>query len=318
MGFELRGLSAHQDAEQPALSDDLGGHAVGRYADDGGGYREGRQDDGRRGHQIRAGTESSTGAFLAAVETFVRHMAIGLDLPYGFLYDLSLLGGVAQRVEVVFAQRRLDYWQQHLLAENVLNPVRDAVLQDAIARRILPPAFRRTPDGRLVESWKEGAWNFGPKLTGDAGHQTNADIQLVQAGLKAPEDLTKEYSGKSYRHVTDRIAANIQTNQRVATETNIPVELQAPLRLQNGSQLLGAMQQPPPEPPPPGSQAAIGDKGAANVVDILAKVTVGDLDRDAAIQTLVTVYNIPLDTAEEIVPHPKKQRDNKKKTKPNE
>jgi hypothetical protein len=219
-------------------------------------------------------------------------------------------------VEVVFAQRRLDYWQQHLLAENLLNPVRDAVLENAIARGELPPAFRRTPDGRLVQSWKDGSWNFGPRLTGDAGHQTAADIQLVQAGLKAPEDVTREYSGKTYRHVTDRIAANIVTNQRVATETNVPVDLQAPLRLQNGSQLLGAMQQLPPEPPKPGSQAAIGDKGAATVKDILSDVTQGAMDRDAAVQMLITTYEFPPDLAEEIVPHPKPQRDKNKKAKP--
>lgn len=254
------------------------------------------------------GPTRPSGAFLAGVETFVRHMAIGLDLPYGFLYNLSLLGGVSQRVEVVFAQRRLDFWQQHLLVDQLLNPIRDAVMQDGIARRNIPPAFRRLPDGSLKESWRDGDWNFGPRLTGDVGHQTQADIALVLNGFKAPEDLTKEYSGRPYHEVVERIAANIQTNQRVATETNIPVELQAPGRLANGSQLLGAMASPPPKPPPPGSQAAVGDKGAATIKDILGDVTTGVLDRSAAVQMLITTYDFPEDLAEDIVPNPKRQK----------
>ena len=253
------------------------------------------------------GAMRPTGSFLAAVETFIRHMAIGLDLPYGFLYNLALLGGVAQRVEIVFAQRRINYWQQHLLADQVLNPVRDAFFQNAIARKVLPPAFRRLADGRLVPSWRDGDWNFGPRLTGDAGHQTQADIALVQNGFKAPEDLTKEYSGKSYHEVTERIAANVLTNQRVAAETNVPVELQAPMRLANGSQLLGAMQTPPQPPPAPGSQEAIGDKGAANLVEMFIAVTEGRMERDSAIATCVTVYGMDDEQAEEIVPHPKPQ-----------
>ncbi len=253
------------------------------------------------------GAMRPTGAFLQAVETFVRHMAIGLDLPYGFLYNLALLGGVAQRVEVVFAQRRINYWQHHLLEDQILNPVRDAFFQDRIARKLLPPAMRRLPTGELVPSWRDGNWNFGPKLTGDVGHQTQADIALVSGGFKAPEDLTKEYSGKSYQEVVARITANLQTNQRAAIETNIPVELQAPTRLQNGSQLLAAMQTPPPPPPAPGSIEAIGEKGAKDLVDMFIAVTVGQLERDSAIVTCVTVYGMDPAVAEEIVPHPKPQ-----------
>ena len=79
------------------------------------------------------------------------------------------------------------------------------------------------------------------------------------------------------------------------------------MRLANGSQLLGAMQTPPPPPPEPGSQEAIGDKGAANLVEMFIAVTEGRMERDSAIATCVTVYGMDDEQAEEIVPHPKPQ-----------
>lgn len=256
------------------------------------------------------GSQRPSGAFLAAVQTFMRHMSIGLDLPYGFCYDLGLLGGVSQRIELMLAQRRIQYWQQHILVDKALNRIKDEVLQWGIARREIPVAMKRRADGQLVPSWREGRFNFGPWLTGDVGHQTTADLALVANGLKSRTRFCGEYFGTGYAEVAEEGAKDIQIAQRVAGETNVPLELQAPMGYPNASQLLAAMATPPEPPPAPGSQAAIGDKGVQNITDILIAVTKGELDRDAAVLQLVNTYGMPMADAEAIVPEPSRaQRD---------
>jgi len=251
------------------------------------------------------GAQRPTGAFLAAVQTFMRHMSIGLDLPYGFLYDLSLLGGVSQRIELMLAQRRIQYWQQHILVDTALDRIKNEVISHGIARREIPVAMKRRGDGVLVPSWRGGRFNFGPWLTGDVGHQTNADLAMMMAGIKSRTRLCNEYFGTGYGDNAEESAKDIQTAQRIATETGIPLEVQAPSAFPNATQLLAAMATPPAPPPAPGSQAAIGDKGVQEITKILVDATKGDLDRDAAILQLVNAYQIPLADAEAMVPEPK-------------
>ena len=68
------------------------------------------------------------------------------------------------------------------------------------------------------------------------------------------------------------------------------------------TQMLAAMNTPPGLPPDPGSLEAVGEKGAAQIVDLLSKVATGQMDRESAVQTLVTVYGLYPEQAEQIVP----------------
>jgi len=51
------------------------------------------------------------------------------------------------------------------------------------------------------------------------------------------------------------------------------------------------MATPPPLPPVPGSIEVVGEKGAQEIVTMLTDVTIGKLDRDAAIKALITIYH---------------------------
>jgi hypothetical protein len=64
------------------------------------------------------------------------------------------------------------------------------------------------------------------------------------------------------------------------------------------------MNTPPENPPPPepGSQAAVGDKGASQIIEILSNVTTGMMERASAVNALVTVYGMTPEKAEEITP----------------
>ena len=256
------------------------------------------------GVEFAPGSQRPSGAFIAGVQTFMRFIALALDLPYGFVWDMGLLGGVSQRIEVMQAQRRLQYFQD-LLVITQLEHIKNAVISDGITLGEIPPAFRDRGDRLLMPSHTRGDWQFGPWLTGDVGHQTNADMLMVQYGMKAEEDITAEYLGKEHRDVVRARCANINTRRRLAAETQVPLELQAPGLYPNGTQALAAMATPPSPPPLPGSQEAVGDKGVQQIIDILTAVGEGRMERAAGVQQLVQIFGMDLARAEAITPIPK-------------
>ena len=99
------------------------------------------------------GTNRPNGAFMNLVQVMVREMAMGLNMPYGFLYDMSTFGGHASRIEIAQAQRGIRRFQK-LLKEQALDPVRNAVLGLGISEGIIPPH----------PAWKNGHWGFGASL----------------------------------------------------------------------------------------------------------------------------------------------------------
>jgi capsid protein len=234
-----------------------------------------------------------SGGFLAFIQVVIRKIATSLDLPYGLVWDLAMLGGVTARIEVRFAQRRINYWQR-LLLTRLIRRVRREVLAYGIAVDGLPAHPR----------WKKFDAHFGPWIVTDAGYETQSDMALVQAGFMSAADVAAKQS-RDIEEVFLRNATTVKAAQRVATDTGVPIELFAGGWLKDATQLLAAMQtppSPPPEPPEPGSLAAVGERGAAQIIEILTKVSTGELDRESAIATLVTVYKMLPEQAMAIVP----------------
>lgn len=232
------------------------------------------------------------GAFLTFIQTLVREMAIALNLPYGFVYDLAQLGGVTARVEVAAAQRVIEMYQE-LLVDSFLDRVKMLVLQRAIAMGILP----------AHPNWNRGRWQFGSTLTGDYGYQTSADIELVSMGYKAGSSIAG-MSGDSFEDVTRKNGDEVLILQRIAAEKGVPIEMLAPGRFPGATQALAAMNTPPAEPPPPipGLIGTVGEKGVEPLVDILTKVSKGELEPEAAIMALMKIYGWTRQKAAQMVP----------------
>jgi capsid protein len=233
-----------------------------------------------------------SGAFMAFVQMIVRKMAVSMDLPYGFVWDLSALGGVTARIEVQQAQRRICGWQR-MLVDKVIRRVRKVVLADGIAQGLIPSH----------PGWTKFDAHFGPWITTDAGYETTSDIALVKMGLKSASDVTAAQA-RDVLDVARRNAATVKGFQDIAAQTGIPVEMFAPDWLPNATSMLASMATPPPQP---GTLEAVGEKGAKEIIDLLSKVTTGEMDKDAAIQSLVTIYGMPPAKAKAIVPEPAPQ-----------
>ncbi len=258
-----------------------------------------RFQNGEEDIQFAPGSQRPTNAFIQLVEALIREIALSLVLPYGFVYNMAAFGGVTARLETKAAQRTIRYYQERL-QDVILNRVVEEVLMLGIARKEIPWA----------DNWKKGAWRFGAEITGDVGHQTTADLALVDAGGKTITQLAAEH-GNSFPQVVDQKAAELETILRVAKGKKIPVELLAGW-LNNPTQMIANMEraakgEPGPDdppPPPPGQIGTLGDKGAKQILEVLAMVGKGETDRESAILTLVNVYGMPVGEAEAIVPKP--------------
>jgi capsid protein len=233
-----------------------------------------------------------SGAFMAFTEMLIRKMAVSLDLPYGFLWDLATLGGVTARIEVQQALRRIEYWQE-LLKIKVLNRVRQKVIAQGIANQLLPPH----------PLWQKVEWHFGNSIQTDVGYDMDSDIAATQHGIAKISDITAKY-GKSPREVFVSNAQTASEAIQVGTEFSLPVESFAAGLFPMLTDQRAAFVSGPVPPPPPGSFEAIGDKGVKQLVDILTAVGDGKLDPDSAKETLKRVFHIPEKIAENMVPEP--------------
>jgi len=233
-----------------------------------------------------------SGAFMEFVQILIRKMAVSLDLPFGFLWDLATLGGVTARIEVQQALRRIEYWQQ-LLEHKVLNRIRQKVIAQGIALGVLPPH----------PLWRKCEWHFGLSIQTDVGYEMDADIAAVSAGLIPVSDITGKY-GKSPREVFLSNATTANEAIQIGAETDVPVEVFARMLYPDITTQKAAMVTGPVPPPKPGTIEAIGDKGVKQLVDILKAVGDGKLDPDSAKNTLKKVFGIPEAMAEQMVPEP--------------
>ena len=233
------------------------------------------------------GTNRPNGAFQSLIETLVRLMATSLNMPYGFMYDMTQFSGHTGRIEIAQAMRGVRRYQ-NLIGEQALDPVRDQVLSRGIALREIP----------AHPKWRSGRWGFGPSLTGDYGHDTAANLQLLEAGLVTATDLIAE-SGQTFEEVSRRSASEVGYLQRVAFETGVPIEL-ITKRLVNPTASLAAMNTPP-SPPPPMVEAGTDVKP---LLEVLTNAGEGIMDRESAIMAIVNMYGLPRAQVEKMVPEP--------------
>lgn len=236
-----------------------------------------------------------SGSFLAGLQFYIRKIAVTLDLPYGIVWDLMTLGGVTARVEVKQFGRKCDYWRR-LMVDRILRRLRKMVLARGVA-------LDHIPSHLLMNKCK---WHFGTDIITDVGYEAQNDLAMVAGGIISATDMATKYNADPLDTGRSN-AALIQGLQGIATEFSIPIELLVGTLFPNATQLLAAMNTPPAPPPKPGSLEAVGDKGAGEIIKMLADVTQGKMDPEAARQALVTIYKVTPAIAEDIVPTAQKR-----------
>lgn len=246
------------------------------------------------------GTQRPSGAFIALVQAIFREIALGTNLPYGFIYDMAVFGGVTARLETQQADRVFRRFRE-ILINTFLERVKRKVLLLGIAKKEIRP----------VKDWNKGQWNFGATLTGDIGHQVQADSTMVQYGVKTRTQWAADL-GSTYEELAEQAADEIEHLQQISVARKIPMELLS-ASLANPTEMIANMAKAAagisdePEPPP-GMFGTIGDKGAKGVLDLLTGVGKGEIDRDSARVTLTSVYGmdpaVALAVLPELAPRP--------------
>jgi len=173
----------------------------------------------------------------------------------------------------------------------VLQRTVELVIGAGIVRKEIPPH----------RNWRKCKWGYGAHVTADVGHETQAQLSKINAGVAAPSTMVEE-DGEDFEELIERIASDIRHMQAVAGETKVPMELLAP-RLSQATQMLAAANAPAQEEQPPAGRVhEVGEKAAKEIVELLVEVAGGQLPRESAVLTLVDVYGYDQETAEKMVP----------------
>lgn len=248
-----------------------------------------KMEKGVEDMQFAPASNRPSGAFMAMVEALIREIALGVNLPYGFVYNMASFGGVTARLETEAAQR-VFRWYQEKLEHIILNRVKRKVLLMGMASGKL----------KYYKDWEKGAWRYGPTLTGDVGHQVTADLDLVRSGAKTRSQLAAMYNN-DFRQVIEKNGVEIKHAMDVSKRTGVPLELL--LRdLENPTQLIAALDkakrgESDEAPPQPGLIGTVGEKGVKPLIDLVMAVSKGEMDPEMAKITAMSVYGLPVEEA---------------------
>jgi lambda family phage portal protein len=229
-----------------------------------------------------------SGAFIQYIESALRDIAMGLNVPYGF-FNMAQFGGATVRLEAQQLDRTFGRFQE-ILTHKLLDPSIDDVLNLGIATKLIPPS----------KNWRGRRWQFGPQLTADTGYDTDADLQLLSYGLKTASEIAGK-NGRDFNEVLTQTVKEIAMTRDAAAEQSVPMEMVASARFPGATDQLAAVAQAlTPQVNP--TAADLGDGGVKNLVTLLESVANGTLPREEAINVLITVYEFAPEVAEAVVP----------------
>jgi hypothetical protein len=244
-------------------------------------------------------------SFLNYVQLRIREVAVGLNRPYGWIWDLATLGGVTARIETVMLDRNYES-ERGALEHQFLNRVKNAVLMRGIEKNEIPPH----------PEYKKGKWNYGAKIVTDAGYETQANQTAVAQGWKTATQVINEYGGDDYRTIARTQAQEVLIKQAISAETSVPIELLDQSK-PGATELLAAMQQrqdpnagqmqpgmeqqPTPPPAPTGLLASHDPKAIKPFLDLLKQLNSGLITPEQAVSSLVALYGMSPEEATQVI-----------------
>ena len=151
---------------------------------------------------------------MAFMESLLHEGALGLDLPYAFVYNLTGLTGTPTRLVSEQAKRTFQAWQHHL-ERNVLRPVINRAIISGVAQGHIP----------WSDTWDKGKFIFPAHPTVDVGRESQANLNENRQALRSAADIYGE-QGKYWREEQDQISAEagniIDLAKQVAEQKGVP------------------------------------------------------------------------------------------------
>lgn len=122
------------------------------------------------------GSNRPSQAFMGFLEFLIRNIAVGLGLPFEFIWDLTQAKGTGSRFILAKAQRRFEQRQQ-LLIDRFCNRVWRWVIAKGIKRGDLP----------ALPFWWTARWQAPAKITVDMGREAVANRDDLKYGNRTLE-----------------------------------------------------------------------------------------------------------------------------------
>lgn len=148
-------------------------------------------------------------AFNGFVEALMQDIALGLGgYPAGVLWGTQDFKGPSVRAE--FAQAdRVNARHQGILCDKVLDPIKNAVILDGIARGEIEPPARvngEAPEVRIIRATR-GAFRFPPRLTIDVGRESVARISELNNGAGSLQEIAAEDGKDAFTRLEEKAQA---------------------------------------------------------------------------------------------------------------
>jgi capsid protein len=187
-------------------------------------------------------------AFAGFIAHLMHEISIGTGIPQGVLFGTEDYSGPSVRAEFAAADRVFTR-HQGVLQDKVLDPIKNAVLLDAIARQELPPPSLQSGE-TMVQALRRatrGEWRFPPKLTIDVGRESAANMAENRQGAKSLQEIAAQEGTDAFARL-DQIAAEAAYIKDLSQKYDVP---ETAIRLVTSSL-----------PSTPAAAAAVGDETA--------------------------------------------------------
>ena len=224
-------------------------------------------------------------AFAGFIGHLMHEIAIGTGIPQGVLFGTEDYSGPSVRAEFAAADRVFSR-HQGVLTDKVLDPIKNAVLLDAIARQELPPPPLQSGE-TMVQALRRatrGEWRFPPKLTIDVGRESAANMAENRQGAKSLQEIAAQEGTDAFARL-DQIAAEAAYIRDLAQKYGIP---ETAIRL--------TVQQLPSTP---SAAAALGGEVADASIDAV-NATTGNGSPNAKLPETGNPASAPVSTEESL------------------
>lgn len=161
-------------------------------------------------------------AFTGFVQHLMHEIAIGVGIPEGVLFGTTDYKGPSVRAEFAAADR---FFARHqgILTDKVLDPVKNAVLLNAIAQGLIPPPPMQSGES-MVQALKratKGEWRFPAKLTIDIGRESRANMDENRQGAKSLQEIAGEQGTDAFSRL-EQIATEAAFVKELASKYAVP------------------------------------------------------------------------------------------------
>jgi capsid protein len=161
-------------------------------------------------------------AFSGFVQHLMHEIAIGVGVPEGVLFGTQDYKGPSVRAEFAAADRVFTR-HQGVLTDKVLDPIKNAVILDAIARGEIPapPLLAGETIVQALRRATTGEWRFPAKLSIDVGRESAANLNENRQGAKSLQEIAGEEGTDAFARL-EQIAIEASYVKELATKYGIP------------------------------------------------------------------------------------------------